>query len=175
MNMKCIRTWQWEIPSVGFQGCKWVIKAVCILSAFSLQVRRTYACLPSPYSYYLFLSVLPCPCPHSPPPPKWNVLRRCASSLFVLNSEMFSMVPSPAEQNNDLEIRHPVPSDQCEKGSGWPPGTPVVLKVICLLLGWCTACSNGQPALVGEPSCHFWSRHREVVAVLSGAPIGTPW
>lgn len=98
MNMKCIRTWQWEIPSVGFQGCKWVIKAVCILSTFSLQVRRTYACLPSPYSYYFFPSCpAPAPTPPTPeveclmedvPPPClfWTV--RCSQWSLLLQSRI---------------------------------------------------------------------------------------
>lgn len=71
MNMKRIRTWQWEIPSVGFQGCKWVIKAmwswsaiysssqknICVFVSFSL-----YSQLP----LWLFLfSSRPASSPHS--------------------------------------------------------------------------------------------------------------
>lgn len=65
------------------------------------------------------------------------------------------MVLYLAQQNNDrvTQAGHPVPFDQCESGSEWPPGTRVVLKAICLFLG--TACNGGRPTLWVSIPCHF--------------------
>lgn len=48
-NMKCVRTWQWEIPSVGFQGCKSKKSCVKFVRCY-LSQKNIGPTLPSPYS-----------------------------------------------------------------------------------------------------------------------------
>lgn len=55
-----------------------------------------------------------------------------------------------------------------------PQGTPLVLKLTCLFLGWCTGCRGGQSHRIGSIPCRFWSWHRQGLAVLSGASDGAP-
>ena len=146
VNRKCIRTWQWEVPAVDFQGHECAVNAAWGWSAVAWSLQYV-ACLhlphalghPSHLSYPRFALY---------PPP--FLLWGHASSFDILSDE-FPEVPCSTEQNS---TSNPM------SWAGWSVcldrGESTCLPELpwygsWLVLGWCTTC-GGQPFILGASS-----------------------
>lgn len=95
LNLKCVKTWQWESPSVGFQGCEWVMKVVrsirCVLWSKEHSTSLPSQC-PQPPTLPFVLS--PCPAssrvlPRVESLMKTCVLRMCFDWQVVPSGPLF--------------------------------------------------------------------------------------
>ena len=169
VNGKCIRTWQWEVPSVDFQGHECVVKAAWHWSAVASSLQYVvHLCLPHALSHPYCLSYH-----HFALYPPLFLSWSHASSLDVLSNELFPKVPCFTEQNS---ISNPM------SWAGWSVclhhGESTCLPElpwcgIWLVLGWCTTC-GGQPFILGA-SPFISDPVTGVSTVLSGASAGASW